>query len=61
MVNKDEDSDTHSYKGWLNSDSWWKRAAAIQWYSFAFWIVVYGIIFILAVIFGILTGTSGTA
>lgn len=25
--------DTYSYKGWLNSDSFWKRAFAISYYS----------------------------
>ena len=27
--------DTHSYKGWLNSDSFWKRALAVLGYGVA--------------------------
>jgi hypothetical protein len=27
------EKDTHSYKGWLNSDSFWKRALAVWGYQ----------------------------
>ena len=41
--------DTHSYKGWLNSDSFWKRAFAILGYSTVAGLIV-SIPFILSVL-----------
>lgn len=47
--------DTHSYKGWLNSDSFWKRAFAILGYSTVAGLIVsipfYIIGFIMAMVF----------
>lgn len=38
--------DTHSYKGWLNSDSFMKRALAVVGYSTAGTLILYAIILI---------------
>lgn len=45
--------DTHSYKGWLNSDSFLKRAFAVYGYSFVAGLIISIPIFIIAVIIGI--------
>lgn len=48
--------DTHSYKGWLNSDNFWKRAFGIMGYSyavmFAFWIGLMSLALFLGIIGG---------
>ncbi|MBS3054382.1 MAG: hypothetical protein J4431_02495 [Candidatus Aenigmarchaeota archaeon] len=36
--------DTHSYRGWLNSDSFVKRALAVVGYNLAGSLVIYGVI-----------------
>lgn len=46
--------DTHSYKGWLNSDSFLKRAFAIAGYSFIPVLIIYGIILAVMLIIGLL-------
>lgn len=46
--------DTHSYKGWLNSDNFYKRAFAIFGYSLVPMLLIYGVIVVLAIIIGIL-------
>ena len=51
--------DSHSYKGWLNSDSFIKRAFAILGYSFVPWLIIYGIILGIAIIFVILFAIFG--
>ncbi len=47
--------DTYSYKGWLNSDSFWKRAFAIYGYMLVAGLVITIPIYIImfAVIFGV--------
>jgi hypothetical protein len=42
-IKKDE-IDTHSYKGWLNSDSFMKRAFACLGYQFVAGLTIYGIL-----------------
>ena len=50
--------DTYSYKGWLNSDHFLKRAFAVYGYmlvaSLIIIIPIYAIIFIFAIIFSLL-------
>jgi hypothetical protein len=46
--------DTHSYKGWLNSDSFLKRAFAVYGYSFVASLIIMIPVFIIAVIVGII-------
>lgn len=59
VVSIQEEKDTYSYKGWLNSDFFWKRALAVMGYYFVGYfmilIVILGIIFIFAFI-GLLIG-----
>jgi len=45
--------DTHSYKGWLNSDSFLKRAFAIYGYSFVASLIISVPIFIIAAIIAV--------
>jgi hypothetical protein len=51
---KHHNTDTHSYKGWINSDSFWKRAFAILGYntvaSFVIAIPIYIIMFVIAMV-----------
>ena len=51
-----KNKETYSYRGWLNSDSFHKRLFAILGYSLLgnlyLLIIIYGIIFILGIIFG---------
>ncbi|MEK6908927.1 MAG: hypothetical protein AABX23_02660 [Nanoarchaeota archaeon] len=49
-MTKNKPKDTNSYKGWLNSDSFLKRAFAISGYSFIPVLIFYGIIIILFII-----------
>ena len=51
--------DTYSYKGWLNSDNFWKRAFAIVGYSYAVMLAVWLAIMSLALVFGIFSGIWG--
>lgn len=55
--------DKHAYKGWLNSDIWWKRALSIVGYdllgSILIWILFLVIVFIMAIINGLYTGMFG--
>ena len=60
--------DTHSYKGWLNSDVFWKRALGVYGYSFVgsliiaipvFAVLIFGVLVIGAIFVGtMLTGTG---
>ena len=50
--------DTHSYKGWLNSDSFMKRAFAIVGYSLIPAAIVYGIIMLIAIIWVVIRNFS---
>jgi len=49
--------DTHSYNGWLNSDSFFKRALAIGGYGFIGTMIIYVPLIMLIVLFGVLFGT----
>jgi len=51
--------DTHSYKGWLNSDSFLKRAFAIVGYQAVAGLIIYGIILGTILIFALLFGGIG--
>ena len=53
-----EKQDNHAYKGWLNSDSFWKRALATYGYAFVGNIIIFIPIFILIAIFGGLVGAA---
>lgn len=44
------DNDTYQYSGWLNSDFFWKRCAAIAGYSSVATIAMWVVGFILGVI-----------
>ena len=46
--------DTYSYQGWLNSDSFWKRAFGIVGYYMAGILAIYLVIMILIVIFAVI-------
>jgi len=45
--------DTYSYKGWLNSDSFWKRAFGIFGYYLAATLAIYIVLMILLVILAV--------
>ncbi len=47
--------DTYSYQGWLNSDSFWKRAFGIFGYYLAASLVLYLVLLILFVIFAVIS------
>ena len=51
--------DTHSYKGWLNSDKFWKRALAIYGYQMALSLAAMGVIFVIAFLVGFFQGLFG--
>lgn len=53
------EEDTHSYKGWLNSDSFLKRAFAIVGYSWIPGLFIFGIIYGIGLIFAILETIFG--
>ncbi|MBI4019320.1 MAG: hypothetical protein HY364_03625 [Candidatus Aenigmarchaeota archaeon] len=42
--------DAHSYKGWLNSDSFIKRALAVFAYNLAGSLIIYGVIIVIALL-----------
>lgn len=48
--------DTYSYKGWLNSDVFLKRAFAIYGYSFVPVLIIFGVVFGLALVVGLISG-----
>ena len=56
---KGKSKDTHSYKGWLNSDSFLKRAFAIVGYQTVAGLIIYGIILGVFLIFSLLIGGIG--
>jgi len=56
-VKKSEDR--HSYKGWLNSDSFLKRAFAIVGYQAVAGLIIYSIILGIILIFALLFGGIG--
>lgn len=55
--------DTYSYQGWLNSDSFWKRAFGVFGYSLvasvAIWLVLMILLVISAVISVFIFGMAG--
>jgi hypothetical protein len=51
--------DTYSYKGWLNSDNFWKRAFGIMGYSYAAMLGVWLAIMSFALVLGIFGGIWG--
>lgn len=51
---KNNKVDTYSYKGWLNSDSFLKRAFAVVGYQFAASLIFYAVILGMALVFGLL-------
>ncbi len=48
--------DTYSYKGWLVSDRFLKRAFAIVGYSSVATLIIYGVLLVLFVVFALLFG-----
>ena len=46
--------DTYSYKGWIISDSFFKRAFAIFGYSLIPALLIYGALIVLAIIFAMI-------
>lgn len=52
--------DKHSYKGWLNSDSFLKRSFGIFFYYCFASILISSIFFIILLIFVVATGLLGT-
>jgi hypothetical protein len=56
------EEDTYSYKGWLTSDSFWKRMLAVWGYILAGYAIVAAIIILLAIIaafmFGFMSGLA---
>jgi hypothetical protein len=58
MVKKKAKKDTYSYKGWLVSDRFVKRALAVLGYQMVAALIIYGIIFVLIIILAILFGLA---
>jgi hypothetical protein len=56
MFQKDKKEDTYSYKGWLNSDSFMKRAFAIYGYGLVAGLIIVGIFWGALLILGLLFG-----
>jgi len=54
MPEKKSKEDTYSYKGWLNSDSFLKRAFAVFGYSLIPVLILYGIILGIVILFGLI-------
>lgn len=50
-IMKKSKEDTYSYKGWLNSDSFLKRAFAVFGYSLISTLIIYGVILGIVLIF----------
>ena len=59
MTEKKLKKETHSYKGWLNSDSFLKRAFAHLGYQTVAVLIIYGIILGIVLVFVILLGLFG--
>ena len=51
--------DNHAYKGWMNSDSFIKRAFGVFGYSFVAGLIVQVVLFVVIFVFAMLIG--GTA
>ena len=52
-----EKKDTYSYKGWLNSDNFFKRSFAVLGYYTVANIIIFVPILILAVLIGVIVGS----
>jgi len=52
--------DTHNYKGWLNSDNFWKRAFAIFGYSLIPMLIIYGILIVIGIIWIIIGNVAAS-
>ncbi|MDP2628396.1 MAG: hypothetical protein Q8P15_00675 [Nanoarchaeota archaeon] len=50
-----KEKDTHSYRGWLNSDNFVKRAFAVLGYSWIAMLIIYGGLIVLIFLFYLLT------
>jgi len=59
MPEKKSKEDTYSYKGWLNSDSFLKRAFAVFGYSLIPALIFYSIILGIVLLFGLIGLISG--
>ncbi|MEM4625502.1 MAG: hypothetical protein QXJ28_01935 [Candidatus Pacearchaeota archaeon] len=59
MPEKKSKEDTYSYKGWLNSDSFLKRAFAIAGYNMVAVLIIYGIILGVVILLLLLFGGIG--
>ncbi|MBI2664385.1 hypothetical protein HYX10_03515 [Candidatus Woesearchaeota archaeon] len=57
MPEKKPKADTHSYKGWLNSDSFLKRAFACLGYQTVATLIIYGIFLGVAILIVAFFGT----
>lgn len=51
---KNKQKETYSYRGWLNSDSFLKRAFAVYGYAFVAGLIIIVPLYVLMLIFGIL-------
>ena len=51
--------ETYSYKGWLNSDSFMKRAFAIVGYSMIPGLIIYGVIILIGLILALIGSLIG--
>jgi len=47
--------ETHNYKGWLNSDSFLKRAFAVFGYSLVPMLIIYGLLALIGIIWIIIS------
>jgi hypothetical protein len=55
------EKDTHSYKGWLNSDSFLKRALAVWGYIlfvYLMFLIIMGVLWVIIFLIGIITGAA---
>lgn len=59
IANTSSDLDTYSYKGWLNSDSFLKRAFAIVGYQTVAGLIIYGVILVIVLVFVLFAALFG--
>ena len=60
LYNNMNKKDTHNYKGWLNSDNFWKRAFAIFGYSLIPMLIIYGILIVIGIIWIIIGNVAAS-
>ena len=58
---KKHEEDTYSYKGWLNSDSFFKRMLAIMGYSMVGGMLIYAAMFALLLVIFLIAAIVGLA